>query len=226
MIEFENLYQKELLELDEIINLNIDLFSSICKNNEELVKTNIEFIFLILRSVDYYISAIYLLKQRAFFESLSIARQSIESAAVTVHIQGNPKIYEKFKALKYDSTSAIKYTTKLIQGLGRLWGNLSNVGVHPNSIQGVSQKSNVINFCSSPFLNPGEAKYSPELDQYMILTLKISGNVIYRCFEILTSDFSKKDQANEIQNECLNYTNRNTAEILDELLKDYSFYRH
>jgi len=221
MIEFESIYQKELSELDKIIDLNIDLFSSLCNNNEEFIRKNIEFTFLILRSVDYYISAIYLLKQRAFFETLSIIRLSIETSSAAIHLQNNPLEYEKYKAGKFKSTTSISYAKNLIEGFDKFWGILSHTAVHTNILQGARKNNDKYYSCSTPFLNIGNKDLSPDLDMYIILNLNISGNIIYRCFQLLVAKDLSIDDINKISP-----ASRETVEKLNNLFIVLNLFKH
>ena len=136
--EFKESYKQELMDLENEINLINEFYLLLfSKKPEYCFQEKSEFLILILRSVDYLISAISLVEQRAMFEAGNIVRLCIETSSIAIHINSDSEIFKKYKQNKYKSTSAINYAKKHIEITGELWGSLSEIFVHPNTFHGI-----------------------------------------------------------------------------------------
>ena len=145
---------------------------------------------------------------------------SIETSSVDIHIRNSTLAYDKFKSEKYKSTSSISYVKGLINGFDKFWGTLSKIAVHTNILQGAKENNERFSSCSTPFLNIGNKGFNPALDQYILLNSKISGYIIYRCFQLLVA----KDLSSEDLNK-LSIESGLTEAKLNKLFKEFRFYK-
>lgn len=190
IVDFDRHYQSFLLDIENDIDKTLGLYKLILsKNPDYCLKENIEYFILILRSIDYLISATNLVRQRAVTEAGCIIRLSLETSAVAIHIHGaGTAEFQNYKQNKYKSTTkAISYANLHIKGFGELWGALSTVMVHPNTFHGIYSKlkDNLIE--ENGLINIGFKPQNENQDKKMLLLLKISANIIFRCLEIIVT---------------------------------------
>lgn len=188
ILDFEMNYQSYLSEIENDIDKSLELYKLLfIEKPEYCLEEKFEYLILILRSIDYLISATNLVKQRAVFEAGCIIRLSIETSAVAVHIHENSKQFEKYKQNEYKSTTAISYANSHINGFSKLWGALSKFMVHPNTFHGIYSelKNNYVE--ENGLINIGFKPQNIKQDKTMLLLLRISANIIYRCFELIVT---------------------------------------
>lgn len=186
--DFENNYKAELQKLDSDIKLIFDMYMRLLSiKAEACTKDKFEYLLLIFKSVEYLLSATLLVKQRANMEAGVIMRLCIETSSMAVHIKSNEKEFIKYKQNKYKSTSSISFTGRHIEGLGELWGVLSNLMVHPNTFHGITSELIGETIVESGNLNLGFKPKNEQQDKTMLLLLRIIANIIYKCFELILS---------------------------------------
>ena len=195
VLDFDSHYPLELLELEKDINKTIGLYSLLLTKKREICfNDKPEYLFLILRSVEYLISASFLVRQRAFFEAGNIIRLCIETSSVAIHIQSDMNEFKKYKLNqpnkpnKYESTKAISFAKNQIIGLGELWGSLSSMMVHPNTYHGIYSELIDEAIIGKFEINFGSKTQNEFQDKQMLLLLRISANIIFRCFEIIVTE--------------------------------------
>ncbi len=224
VLDFERHNKSALLDIEHDIDKTIDLYKLLLlKNPEYCLVEKKEYLILIFRSIDYLISATNLVKQRAVPEAGCIIRLSLETSAVAIHIHGIKKEFQKYKQNKYKSTSAISYTKLHINDFGELWSALSTVMVHPNTFHGMYSKlkDNLIE--ENGLINIGFKPQNESQDNKMLLLLKISANIIFRCLEIIvTKKASYKELSILRLEECNMFMlNTNTDNLINELIDKF-----
>ena len=224
IIDFDSHYPGELLELEKDINKTIDLCKMLLSNKSEIVKNDkLEFFFLILRSVDYLISALSLVRQRAFIEAGNIIRLCMETSSTAIHVNSNKVEFEKYKQNKYKSTDSIKYAESQIPGFGDLWGSLSKLIVHPNTYHGIYSELSVDSIVEKAEINFGVKIQNELQDKQMLVLLRITANIIFRCFEIIVSEKKrlKGTSGLYLKNYRLFMMGKSTEKLIYELMEKF-----
>lgn len=191
--DFEKHYDVELKELERDINKIMGLYLFLLsKKPEYCLKEKFEYLILILRSVEYLISATSLTKQRAVYETGAILRLCIETASVAIHIHNNEEEFRKYKQNnKYQSTKAITYAKKHISIIGELYGALSEVCVHPNTYHGILSRKIENKIVGTGEINIGFKPINENRDRQILLLLRITANIILKCFQIIVAKKAK-----------------------------------
>lgn len=191
--DFDNNYPLELKEIERDINKTMHLYLLLLsKNPKYFHQDKFEYLALILRSVDYLISAMYLVRQRAATEAGSIIRLCLETSSVAIHIHSDKNEFKKYKQNhKYESVRAISYAKKHIEGLGELWNGLSQVMIHPNTYHGIRSELIGDYVVETAEIHIGFKPKNEFQDKLMLLLLRTTANIILRCFEIIVSEEAK-----------------------------------
>jgi hypothetical protein len=95
----------------------------------------LEAIALYNKACDFLISSYVLLRQAAYVESVALARLSIETCCVGMHVSLDPKAFSQFRKSsfkEFKATKSVSFARKHIDFIGAIWGALSAIGVHPN----------------------------------------------------------------------------------------------
>jgi len=235
-IEFDYLKEREKTiasfdhdyneKIDEIVtNLNTIIFDFLylfMKDCHFLCPDKKDSAFLLLRSVDYLFSAISLMKQRAFFETLTILRLAIETSSTAFHISKDKEKLKEFKARKYKSTESINFSKKYIPRLGEIWGALSQVAVHTNSGHGIYTYIKDKYLVEEGSICIGEKEKNEKQDYVLIIVAKLSSYIIYHFFELIFYKDAKYEGMDVKYNKGsgLIKFGRKTDEIIDELLTE------
>ena len=139
IINFDQNYKSYLDSIDRDINKTLHLYSYlILKEPNYYLNEKAEYLILVIRSIDYLISATFLVRQRAIFEAGNIIRLCMETSAMAIHINDNTKEFIYYKQGNYKSTMAINFAERHIKKFGEIWGVLSKLMVHPNTFHGIS----------------------------------------------------------------------------------------
>ncbi len=186
-------YANELAELERDINKTMQLYEILLKKKPVVtLGSKFEYIILILRSIDYVISAISLARQQAIVEASVIIRLSIETSSTAFHIFNEEKEFENYKRNKYQSTRGITYASKRINGVGELWGALSNVMAHPNTHHGITTRLVEDKyFIEEANITIGAKQLNKHKDEKTIILLRIAANIVFRFFELIVSKSAK-----------------------------------
>ena len=183
---FDVKYSRELNEVVSYFEKTIKNFTLIfLKSSSNLYMKNKDSKFLILRSIEYLITSLSLIRQRAIIESGCIIRLALETAATSFHIHKDIKQLKVFKEGNYKSTTAINFANKYIPQFGKLWGALSTATVHITPFHGIyeSHKDNNIYECGE--INFGKKQLDEFQDKRFMLLLKIACSIINRFYELI-----------------------------------------
>jgi len=178
--------------------------------------------FLLFRSIDYLFSAISLMKQRAFFETLTILRLAIETSSTAFHIYKDKEKLKEFKAGKYKSTKSINFSKKYIPRLGEIWGALSQSAVHINPRHGIYAYIKDEYLVEGGNICFGEKEKNEKQNYTLIILTKLSYSIIYRFFELIFYQDAKYEGMDVKYNKesGLIKIAKKTEETIDELLTE------
>jgi len=221
--DFDNHYCEALNDLERDISKTTDLYSLfLSKNPKYCLIEKIEYLILILRSLDYLISATYLARQHAIIETGNILRLCIETSSMAIHINSDIEIFKNYKQNNYKSTSALSYAKKHIKVVGEIWGALSNMFVHPNTYHGIISQRVGETIVETGELNLGAKENNEFQDRKILLLLRITANIIFKCFQLI---ISKKGSYKGIKGFYLKEFNmfafgKETDELIEELIEE------
>lgn len=132
------------IQVNEIIKKNIYL--SLELGEPRYIgqqKYNGDSLQLIDRVIRLNITSFNLIKERKFFEAAILYRGIVEFCAVSIAINKDSKIREKFKENQnFSSTQTIQIAKKHLSEIGRMWGDLSSMIVHTNPSHGTKKYRN------------------------------------------------------------------------------------
>jgi len=183
---FEHDYNEKINDI--VANLNtiiLDFTYLFFKDCHFLCPDKKDSAFLLFRSVDYLFLAISLMKQRAFFETLTILRLAIETSSTAFHVSKDKEKLKEFKAGKYKSIESIKFSKKYIPSFGEIWGALSQVAVHINPGHGIYRYIKDEYLIEEGNVCIGKKDKNEKQDYLLIILTKLSSYIIYRFFELI-----------------------------------------
>jgi len=183
---FDVKYNRELNEVVSYFEKTINNFTIVfLQSPSNLYKKNKESKFLILRSIEYLITSLSLIRQRAIIESGCIIRLALETAATSFHIHKDSKQLELFKEGEYKSTTAIKFANKYIPQFGKLWGALSTATVHITPFNGINEYYEDGNIYEYGEINFGKKELDDFQDKRLMLLMKIACSIVHRFYELI-----------------------------------------
>jgi len=220
---FERDYNEKIEEI--VANLNtiiFEYFYLFVKDCNFLCADNKDSAFLLFRSVDYLFSAISLMKQRAFFETLTILRLAIETSSTAFHIYMDKEKLKEFKARKYKSSKSINFSKKYIPKLGEIWGALSQIAVHINPGHGIYTYIEDECLVEEGSVCIGKKEKNEKQDNALIIVAKLSSYIIYHFFELIFYEDRKFEGMDAKYNKGsgLIKFGRKTGNIIDKLLEE------
>ena len=224
IVDFDKHYGDELNELEKDISKITDLYLLLLsKKPEYCLKEKSEYLILILRSIEYLISATYLAKQRAINEMGNIVRLCIETSSMAIHIHSNNDIFRNYKQNNYKSTSAITYAKKHIKIIGELWGALSEMLVHPNTYHGILSEQIEKTIVETGEINLGFKPKNEIQDRKALLLLRISANIVLKCFQIIVTKKARLKGIEGLYFEEFDLFafGKDTDEIIEELVVEF-----
>lgn len=221
--DFEKYNNDELIQLEKDIEKITNLYIFILTENPKYcVKEKNEYFILILRSIEYLITATYLAKQRAISETGNIIRLCIETSSMAAHIHSDLEVFKKYKQGNYKSTSAISFIKKHINVIGEFWGDISNVYVHPNTYHGILSELIEDSIVEKGQVNLGFKHRDKFKDKQILLLLRISANIILKCFELIVTKKVKINNNEVLFLEGINKIMfaKDTCETINELFEE------
>jgi len=223
IVSFDHDYNEKISDI--IANLNTIIYNFtyfLFKAPNQAFSDEKDSTFLLLRSIDYLFSAISLMRQRAFFETLTILRLAIEASSTAFHIYKDKEKLKEFKAGKYKSTKSINFSRKYIPRLGEIWGALSQSAVHVNPRHGIYAYIKGEYLVEGGNICFGEKEKNEKQDYMLIILTRLSYNIIYRFFELIFYQDAKYEGMDVKYNKesGLIKIAKKTEEIIDELLAE------
>lgn len=221
---FDVKYSRELNEVVSYFEKTINNFAIMfIKSSSNLFKNNKECKFLILRSIEYLITSLSLIRQRAIIESYCIIRLALETSATAFHISKDNKQLDLFKKGNYKSTKAIKYATKYIPQFGKIWGALSTAAVHITPFHGIIEYYEDGNIYEYGEINFGKRELDDFQDKRFLLLMKIACSIVHRFYELIYYKKAKIKGTNGYYQEesGLFLLGKKTEDIINDLLIEF-----
>jgi len=119
----------------ELHHLYMPLVVVLLSNEEPIPLAQHEAGFLFWRALDILVSALHVVRQRAYLEGMALMRMALECGCTALHISQCPTAFDRYLNNSYESSrGSISYAKGRVARIGEIWGALSKGAVHINRL--------------------------------------------------------------------------------------------